>query len=370
MSVLLLLHPTVVTDEQLVNTSKQQIASKYPGASITQHIIERVANKNVELVPESYDQISYVNPNENHLGIPSPVMAILFQALKHNGELVGDLPTDQDLDALMSGFIVQQPGKWQKPAPVTTSTVLLKKKTTNGGANGTERKRMPFFKKATSPIPEGRVFKIPSSPKASSPSSPISDRRNSPSPAPLTDTSERDTDFDEDPSMKRKLEETKLAYFSDASSEGEDEDSDFINEEDLIAESERLNNYNIVVPKKCELPTGKKRRKACKDCTCGLKELEESEEANTRNLQDTILGKMAQSATLEAIKIEERLKQSQVKFTEEELAEIDFTVEGKTGGCGSCALGDAFRCDGCPYLGLPPFKPGEAITLAGLGEDI
>jgi anamorsin len=74
-------------------------------------------------------------------------------------------------------------------------------------------------------------------------------------------------------------------------------------------------------PPECA-PAPGKRRKACKDCTCGLKELENAENEAARKLRVVVLGE----------------------------DELDFTVQGKTSSCGSCALGDAFRCAGCTAL--------------------
>ncbi|KAG5368726.1 Fe-S cluster assembly protein [Yarrowia sp. C11] len=121
------------------------------------------------------------------------------------------------------------------------------------------------------------------------------------------------------------------------------DDDDLMDEDDLMADDTDLS-MPIQIPAKCDPGPGKKRRKACKDCTCGLKELEEQ----------------AKDAQIAA--------QNTVTLSAEDTTEIDFTVQGKTGGCGSCALGDAFRCDGCPYLGLPPFKPGEAVSIGGAND--
>jgi len=91
---------------------------------------------------------------------------------------------------------------------------------------------------------------------------------------------------------------------------------------DLIDEDELLDEEDMVKPDQSTLrvcgTTGK--RKACKDCSCGLaEEIEGGGEIKTKSFNSS---------------------------------------------CGSCYLGDAFRCASCPYLGMPAFKPGEKIQLS------
>lgn len=132
--------------------------------------------------------------------------------------------------------------------------------------------------------------------------------------------------------------------FDDTVITGEDDD-ELIDEDTLLTEADLRRPVNI--PPECAPRVGKRRR-ACKDCTCGLAERIAAEDAAKRSSAD------AQLKTL--------------KLGVDDLAEVDFTVQGKVGSCGNCSLGDAFRCDGCPYIGMPAFKPGEEVRL--LNNDV
>ncbi|KAG0485651.1 hypothetical protein HPP92_009525 [Vanilla planifolia] len=100
-----------------------------------------------------------------------------------------------------------------------------------------------------------------------------------------------------------------------------DDELDLIDEDSLLTE-EDLKKPQLPAVGDCEVGST---RKACKNCTCGRAEAE----------QKVQLGLTAEQ------------------------------INNPQSACGSCGLGDAFRCSGCPYKGLPPFKLGEKVALPG-----
>ncbi|KAK3742006.1 hypothetical protein RRG08_024752 [Elysia crispata] len=101
--------------------------------------------------------------------------------------------------------------------------------------------------------------------------------------------------------------------------------SDLMDDEvDLVDEDELLDENDLKKPDPASLKVecGPAKKKACKNCTCGLAE----------------------------------------ELDKESKSEIP--APAKTSACGNCYLGDAFRCASCPYLGMPAFKPGEKVALS------
>ncbi|KAJ7179391.1 Fe-S cluster assembly protein DRE2 [Mycena filopes] len=99
-----------------------------------------------------------------------------------------------------------------------------------------------------------------------------------------------------------------------------------------------------------------RRKKACKGCSCGLRELEE-EEARTGKV--VLLDGSQEGGALE-VSQDERAR----------LVAAAKAAPKATSSCGSCFLGDAFRCASCPYLGLPAFQPGEKVEISFDMDDI
>ncbi|KAG1755939.1 cytokine-induced anti-apoptosis inhibitor 1, Fe-S biogenesis-domain-containing protein [Suillus lakei] len=97
-----------------------------------------------------------------------------------------------------------------------------------------------------------------------------------------------------------------------------------------------------------------RRKKACKNCSCGLAELE-AEEAKS--------GKVVLLDSDSAVEVGAGdVAKSLIAAAE--------AAPKATSSCGSCFLGDAFRCASCPYLGLPAFNPGEKVEIDVGMDDI
>jgi len=126
-----------------------------------------------------------------------------------------------------------------------------------------------------------------------------------------------------------------------------------IDAESLLTEEDKKRPIPTCEPVTSVTP---RRKKACKGCTCGLADLEEEERKNGKVVV------LDGSQNGEAAVVD--------KTEKERLVQAAKAAPKATSSCGSCFLGDAFRCASCPYLGLPAFKPGEKVEIDFGMDDI
>jgi len=107
-----------------------------------------------------------------------------------------------------------------------------------------------------------------------------------------------------------------------------------------------------------------RKKKACKGCTCGLAEVEKAEE----EAEQAELAKRLKVVLLDEDGVVEVDARDGVDKERERLKRAAESATKATSSCGSCYLGDAFRCSSCPYRGLPAFNPGEKVEI-DLGDD-
>ncbi|CCE64952.1 hypothetical protein TPHA_0J01300 [Tetrapisispora phaffii CBS 4417] len=335
---LLLIHPAITTLPEVleqfeINALKQNIKI------IHRLLIDKLANDASGISDNKYEVIIYLTPEkEDDVKFPVTFIPIIFGMLNDNGYFYG-LSDKYKLPALVNGFEIDKENnkssttlayRWRKKTNYETNqTVGLVNRTIsniNRNSKKYSKTKLPSFKKKL--ISVGKNVDIDN----------ISQNMTAVLSTPLID----DNIFD-DNNEELEGDSDKLKYFESATTA----DFDDIEEDSLLEK----NIYGMGSDSITMLICGKtktKTKKACKDCSCGLKEDEQKEINKIRNTQKRA-----------------------IKFSKEELTEVDFTIESKrVGGCGSCTLGDAFRCSGCPYLGLPAFKPGQAINLTSIVDDL
>ena len=137
---------------------------------------------------------------------------------------------------------------------------------------------------------------------------------------------------------EKKTKKTLVSKASGAWEEDEDDRDEMIDEDALLTEKDKAKPTTAEGEGVGCPPT----RKPCKDCTCGRKEEEETKENATP--ESSVVKMDVENDP----KDEERFKSA----------------------CGNCALGDAFRCAGCPYLGQPAFKENDEENKVVMLDDL
>jgi len=122
------------------------------------------------------------------------------------------------------------------------------------------------------------------------------------------------------PAEKPALDPSTVTMWTLSANDINDEDVDLLDSDALLDEEDLKKPDPATLRAPCG-EAGAKKKKACKNCSCGLAE---ELEVESKGKQKPSLPKSA---------------------------------------CGSCYLGDAFRCASCPYAGMPAFKPGEKVLL-------
>ncbi|KAJ4985233.1 anamorsin family protein [Stagonosporopsis vannaccii] len=326
---LVLAPPSVAAHPERLNS----VYEFHDRSSTDLQMLDRVAAGLANLPSSTYDVVKLLTDaagtsRESHTLLVRDVMHKIVAALKVGGVFKsqdGALEGSEKTEAILAGLVEGAEGM-TKPAqeePVSIPLKFGRKKAVNGmngtnGVNGTSTNGAVQEVNADGSVPLN-LNRIN-----------LNGKRPSPEPVPAKPLGVGFVDFSDD------LDDPIITG----------EDDDLIDEDDLITEEDMAR--PVIQPLECRPKPGKRRR-ACKDCTCGMKEKLEAEDAAKRADADKALNTM--------------------KFGADDLLdEVDFTVQGKVGSCGNCALGDAFRCDGCPYIGLPAFKPGEEVRL--LNNDI
>ncbi|KAH6627104.1 cytokine-induced anti-apoptosis inhibitor 1, Fe-S biogenesis-domain-containing protein [Chaetomium sp. MPI-SDFR-AT-0129] len=314
---LLLAPPSLASREDRLSS----LFALHPRASTDLQMLDRLAAGLVTLPPTTYDLVLVLtDPDGSRRAEAATLLAeravwtALVPAVKAGGKVRsedgGHLNNGvEGREAVLAGLVRDEEGGFLKPEYAEEEVVPLKFGKKAGANNKTQSSAGPAVQSVTVATPNGGKEEVSMVP-------PVIATGAVAAAAPAG---------------------VGFVDFSDDLDLDADDDDDVIDEDTLLTEEDLRR--PIQQPPECQPQPGKKRR-ACKDCTCGLAARMEAEDKARRAKADNAL-----------------------KLKSEDLNELDFTVQGKTGSCGSCYLGDAFRCSDCPYIGLPAFKPGEEVKI-------